>query len=244
MSTHPLTISELDLALKQTTNELRTAQRTSNGAYNAAKRSISRIQSLLANTQGNLLDTNNLGAAASKINNKHMAPANVNSKINVLRFAASSNENPITQTDSSESDGCSIFYEHSGLTPPDANKINEIKTPSNTPNDVEELVLVSSNIKYDHVSSSSSAFQGQKANNQPSSTKKTSAPAKKTSPTKNCPSCGKKIAVACRKCPHCGASALKQDKRSKLLRKRRQEQSAKESKKSRKNTTITNKANI
>lgn len=41
--------------------------------------------------------------------------------------------------------------------------------------------------------------------------------------TKDCPSCGAKIAVACRKCPHCGASALKQDPRSKRERQRRRE---------------------
>lgn len=41
--------------------------------------------------------------------------------------------------------------------------------------------------------------------------------------TKDCPSCGAKIAVACRKCSHCGASALKQDARSKRERQRRRE---------------------
>ena len=41
--------------------------------------------------------------------------------------------------------------------------------------------------------------------------------------TKDCPNCGAKIATACRKCPHCGGSALKQDERSKRERKRRRE---------------------
>ena len=47
-------------------------------------------------------------------------------------------------------------------------------------------------------------------------------PELKLSPFKQCPHCGAKIHCACRKCPHCREPALKQDKRSKADRERRE----------------------
>ena len=45
----------------------------------------------------------------------------------------------------------------------------------------------------------------------------------KSSPSKICPHCRTKIPISCRKCPHCGHPALRQDKRSVRERKRRLE---------------------
>lgn len=283
MSASPLNITELDSALKDTANQLREAQRTSNRSFNVARRSVSQIQTRLMHTPRILTGTNNLVAASSsnprdtkvhsrtprpsatsKVKQKNVAPSKVKQKVSIRRKTPPrDSRQSLTRNDSSESEDDSIFYASSGLTPPSAKdrralektykemdsvspglgddseqSISRSKTPANTPQAASNMVLVRSNIYDGHSSSSSGSAQ-------PATSKKKPTPSKKKPLcTKNCPSCGKKIAVACRKCPHCGASALKQDARSKLLRKRRQEQSAKESKKRTKKTTVTDEAHV
>jgi len=187
--------------------------------------------------------------AGSKQREKKSVPK---PKDNVSGAAAKETKKQVAiESSESSDDGSAIFWASTGMTPPSAqdktamektfNDMDAVspglsdgledgeestKTPTNTPTGKgetdDDLALAQSSVK-----------RKRKILPSPSA----AAPAaKRPSPTKECPSCGEKIACACRKCPHCGASALKQDYRSKRERKRRQERLACEDSKRAKKT--------
>lgn len=86
------------------------------------------------------------------------------------------------------------------------------------------------NTKNAYISSSSSSSSSKEQTKEAESPKfiilsssyESSENKKNFSPSKSCPHCGERIHSACRKCPHCGNVSLKQDKRSKADRKRRE----------------------
>ena len=133
-----------------------------------------------------------------------------------------------TCSGSSGDDGSSIFFESTGMTPPN--------TPPNTPPKPASPPASTFEDTFKAMDEASPSLREERARSKtPANTPvvagassstvngAAAAAAKKKSPTKACPSCGAEIPTACRRCPHCGASALKQDQRSIRERKRRLE---------------------
>ena len=129
-----------------------------------------------------------------------------------------------TCSGSSGDDGSSIFFESTGMTPPNTPPKPASPSASEFEDTFKAMDEASPSLCEDRARSKTPANTPVVAGASSSTVNgAAAAAAKKKSPTKACPSCGAEIPTACRRCPHCGASALKQDQRSIRERKRRLE---------------------
>ena len=241
-----LTKTNIDNALKTTTKELRQAQRYCNHAFNVARSKVTKLHEQFASTPRSTFALSEQNAATpvkTRVKSTQVKRTSMNEPQTFIGTPT-----PMAASEEAVKNIAPVYSDDAS--PADRDDLKEDvvrpKTPANTPvqtkvvkDEDDNFVLVHSSAnkkppvppkkKPPVPQTDGDTYKRPKKRNAkrkfpvtPNTAVDTSKCRKKKN-TKDCPNCGAKIATACRKCPHCGGSALKQDERSKRERKRRRE---------------------